>query len=93
MQLLGELVAAGPHLALHDAVLGEPVLADPVEPRGVDVHRHRRESLVVSDAMDVAGAALPRVAGAEPAGLRLAAVHHHSSRTHPLATQSPTPEM
>ena len=32
-QLLGELVAARPHLALDDAVLGEPVLADPVEPR------------------------------------------------------------
>ena len=26
-ELLGELVAAGPHLALNDAVLGEPVLA------------------------------------------------------------------
>ena len=31
-QLLRELVAAGPHLALDDAVLAEPVLADPVEP-------------------------------------------------------------
>ena len=31
-ELLGELVAPGSHLAADDAVVAEPVLADPIEP-------------------------------------------------------------
>ena len=57
-ELLGELVPARSHLALNDAVLGEPVLADPVEPRRVDVNRHGGQAVVMVDPMDVAGAAL-----------------------------------
>ena len=60
-QLLRELATAGPHLAPHDAISGEPVLADPIEPWRVDVHRHGRLALVVTHAMDVAGAAPTRV--------------------------------
>ena len=92
-ELLGELVAAGPHLALNDAVLGEPVLANPVEPWGVDVNRYRGETLVVVDPVDVAGAALARCADAQPAGLGSPPYTMMSSRTHPRATHSPTPEM
>ena len=64
-ELLGELVPARTHLAADDAVVAEAVLAHPVEPRRVDVDRHRGLSVLVAHPMDVAGAALPRVSGAE----------------------------
>ena len=64
-QLVGELVAAGPDLAAHDAVLGEAVLADPVEARGVDVDRDRGLAELVADAMDVSRASLARVTRAK----------------------------
>ena len=57
----------GEYLPPDDAVVVEPVLADPVEPRRVDVDRDCGLALVVGDTVDVAGAALACVAGAADA--------------------------
>src|SRR6188508_249997 len=65
-ELVGQLVATRPYLAAHEARgVFQPVLADPVEARGVDVDRHRRLSERVPDAVDVARAALAGVARTE----------------------------
>ena len=62
-ELVGELVPARAHLATDEAVVAEAVLADPVEPRRVDVDGDGRLSLLVAHAMDVPGAAPARVPG------------------------------
>jgi len=64
-ELVGQLVPARSHLAAYEAVLAEPVLADPVEPRRVDVNRDGGLAHLVPNAMDVPRPALACVARSE----------------------------
>src|SRR4051812_33489077 len=88
-ELFGELVAPRPNLALHDSVVAEAVLADPVEAWRVDVHRHGRMPALVGDAMDVARPALSRLPRREDSRLRLGAVHHQVFANGPACNREP----